>query len=768
MRKLGTFCVSFSISIFLAQYFLGVQWLLPMGLACGILALLGSFVFAERKRRILLIGIGLSVGFLWNWGYNAIFFAPLQTWDRKIETCRAEVCSFPEKTRYGVKAEVKTGEGLAATKVLLYAEQEYQTLKPGDQIEFTAEFAVSNLIREEEVTYHTANGIYLLAYQKGEIRLLDEKVTRWVHWPLFAAQILKNEISRLYPREEASFLNALIMGDCSGLSESLETALSRTGLTHIVSVSGMHLSFLAGLALLLPGSRRKKAMFAVPILLFFMAATGGPPSVMRAGLMQILFLFAPMFSREPDPPTSLAFALSVLLAINPFAAANIGLQLSFASVAGLYLMTERIDFSLQTAFQKRKRDTALPKGVRMFCAVTSSSVGAMIFTVPLSAYYFGLVSISSLFANLLVLWAISAVFIGGLLSGVFGMVFFAMGKGLSIFVSPLVQYILLVIKTLGKWSLAAIPTVHVYSKLWLVFSYTVLVLYFIWPILQDKRKGQKKEKRTINRMVLPIGLCVASFCIATLLNYFTYNHGNLTLMVLDVGQGQCAVLLSGGKAVVVDCGGSGPKNAGGLAADYLQGMGIQEVECLVLSHYHDDHTNGVTQLLDRMKVLRIAAPVRSEEKEAGSLAADILPNAEQDGTELYLIDTTMQISFGHAALTLYPPFGSETENERGLTALCSAQSFDVLLTGDMGEALEEIMVSDITLPDLEVLVAGHHGSKYSTGDLLLDTTTPEIVVISVGRNNSYGHPAPETLARLVARNIEIYRTDEMGMITIYG
>ncbi len=764
MRKLGTFCVSFSIAIFLAQYLFPIQWLLPLSLACGALTLAGYFFHIKRKLRILLMCAGLAVGFLWNWGYYALFFAPLQTWDQTVETCHATVCSFPEETKYGIKVKVATESGLTTIPTLLYTNAEYQTLKPGDQVEFTARFAVSNLIRGEEVTYYTSDGIYLLAYQKGEIKLLSQGAPRLVHWPLFAAQKLKDEISALYPQEQASLLEALLIGDCSGLSESLETALARTGLSHIVSVSGMHLSFLAGLVLLWPGNHRKKMMFAIPILLFFMAATGNSPSVLRAGIMQILFLLAPVCNRESDSPTSLAFALCVLLALNPFSAANVGLQLSFASVAGLYLMTERINRSLQLIFQRRGQKS-LPRFVRALCAIVASSVSAMIFTIPLSAYYFGLVSIISLLANLLVLWAISAVFVGGLLSGIFGMACFPIGKGISILVSPLLQYILFAIKTLGKWSLAAIPTVHAYSKLWLIFSYTILGLYFIWPIIQEKREGKKREKKTIDRMIFPISLCVASFCIATLLNYFTYNRSPLTLSVLDVGQGQCAILLSGGKAVVVDCGGSGPDNPGDIAADYLQSMGIQQIECLVLSHYHADHTNGVPQLLERMKVLRVAAPARSEEDETGDLQEEALTNAEQAGTERYLIDAMTQISFGQTVMTLYPPFGSQAENELGLTTLCTSNSFDVLLTGDMGEEIEEILVSSVTLPDLEVLVVGHHGSKYSTGDLLLDSTTPEIAVISVGQN-SYGHPTPETLARLMMRKIEIYRTDKMGTVTV--
>ena len=137
--------------------------------------------------------------------------------------------------------------------------------------------------------------------------------------------------------------------------------------------------------------------------------------------------------------------------------------------------------------------------------------------------------------------------------------------------------------------------------------------------------------------------------------------------------------------------------------------------------------------------------------------------AEKAGTEIRLIGETTTAALGEAILTIYPPLGDGGDNEQGLTLLCSVGDFDLLDTGDMNSTTEELLLSAYDLPEIEVLIAGHHGSKYSTSQALLDAVTPEIAVISVG-SNSYGHPTDQILHRLADSGITVYRTDLQGTI----
>jgi len=168
--------------------------------------------------------------------------------------------------------------------------------------------------------------------------------------------------------------------------------------------------------------------------------------------------------------------------------------------------------------------------------------------------------------------------------------------------------------------------------------------------------------------------------------------------------------------------------------------------------------------LKRVEVERIYLPDVPDDT---GLRGEIEACARDSGTTLIYVTQQTSVPFGNKGqLTIYPPFGKQDANELGLTVLCSVQDYDVLMTGDMGEDMERLLAEQVELPDVELMVAGHHGSKYSSSRQLLDRVKPDAVVFSVGINNSYGHPAPEVLQRFDAAGAKIYRTDLMGAVTV--
>lgn len=289
-----------------------------------------------------------------------------------------------------------------------------------------------------------------------------------------------------------------------------------------------------------------------------------------------------------------------------------------------------------------------------------------------------------------------------------------------------------------------------YFTAWAGFVYLLFALYLL---------SRAKEKRPI----LPVCACVITFCLSALLTASTVRQSDLTLSVLDVGQGQSVAVFSGNSVALIDCGGSG--DPGDTAATYLQSFGRNTVELLILTHFHEDHAGGVPTLMERMKVRAIAMPDVDEDS---ALRREIETMAEEQGTTLYYITRTSSVTIEGTTFTLYAPAAdSGDSNEQCLSVLCTGGDWDALFTGDMPMEEELRLLNRESLPDIELLAAGHHGSKYSTGENFLAALRPEIAVISVGYN-TYGHPTPETLARLEAIGAEIYRTDEQGTITIYA
>ena len=221
--------------------------------------------------------------------------------------------------------------------------------------------------------------------------------------------------------------------------------------------------------------------------------------------------------------------------------------------------------------------------------------------------------------------------------------------------------------------------------------------------------------------------------------------------MLDVGQGQSVILSSGKDAVLVDCGSANSwYGAGSEAADYLLTMGHQNLDYLILTHYDSDHINGVAQLFSRMKVGECLLPAAAD---ADGLQAEILCLTEEYGIDVRLIDEKTDISMEYAGITVFPPVGDALEEQ------------SLLITGDMDCATEKRLLETYDLPKIEILAAGHHGSKSATSAELLDALTPEMVCISVG-NNSYGHPSEEMLRRLAERDCTVYRTDLHGDIRL--
>ena len=234
-------------------------------------------------------------------------------------------------------------------------------------------------------------------------------------------------------------------------------------------------------------------------------------------------------------------------------------------------------------------------------------------------------------------------------------------------------------------------------------------------------------------------------------------RADLDVFVLDVGQGQCVLLASQGRFALVDCG-SGNRwlSAGDIAADHLLSLGCGRLDYLILTHYDSDHVSGAAALAERLEIGTLLAP---DAADSVGLRETVFSAAE--GADVGLARDLRELSLGGARLTVYPPVGEGGDNEEGLAVLASAGELDLLITGDMDRATEKKLLAAWDLPDIEILVAGHHGSRHSTSEELLEALRPETVCISVG-SNSYGHPSEEALERLARQGCTVFRTDLHG------
>ncbi|MBE6989487.1 MAG: DNA internalization-related competence protein ComEC/Rec2 [Ruminococcaceae bacterium] len=755
MRTLATLALSFAATVFVSVLLPWDGWQFWTALVLVVLAVAALLLRKKLPygKRVLLILCAAAAGLLYFRVYDTLVCRPF------VNRCGEEAQAFsgvvaddPIATDYGGKVTVWLRTGV---KAVYYGEEEVMDLRPGQRISGTARWQDAARIRETSITTFTARGVFVLLYGRGELTAESALENSVWFLPQRAARAVKERISQIWDDPvTAAFVLAELTGDRSHIAEEDSAAMSEAGLAHLFAVSGLHCAFLVTLlGLLIPPHRRRTYCIVTSlVLLFYMVMVGLSPSVVRACIMQIFLLAAPLLRRESDPLTALSAALLILLLANPYAAGGISLQLSFAATLGLILLARRL-YQFFTGFYRGKR-RKLRYAVALVSANVSASLAALVFTVPLTAFYFNIFTLISPVSNLLAVPVAGWNFMAGLLTVLLGFVWLPAAQFVGWLSWLMVHYVLLIARWLMRLPYHALYFSNRYLAWWLLYAY--VLLGFCWLT-----KGRRR------RYVLA-GLLVAAMLLVCIgVNRREFRYGTMDAVAVDVGQGECVLLYSGSEAVMVDCGSSNSYiQAGGRAADLLGSIGYHRLKAVVLTHYHADHTNGMYELLARVPVEQLWLP--DIEDEFG-VRDRLVGLAERYGIELVYICDPSAMAVGEAELTVYPPIGEGDMNEQGLTILCSAGDFDLLITGDMAGSTEKRLIDAYELPDVEVLVVSHHGSKYSSAREFLEEVRPETAIISVG-DNSYGHPAEETIRRLWAAGAEVCRTDEQGdiLVTVYG
>ena len=411
-------------------------------------------------------------------------------------------------------------------------------------------------------------------------------------------------------------------------------------------------------------------------------------------------------------------------------------------MVGLLVLAPRI-FALLPAGRN-----ALWRFVRSSLA---ASLGATICTAPLTAFYFNRIPLVGPVANILVGTAATFTFLSGAAALALGLIAPVLGGFVGLLPQAGVWYILAVARLFARIPYHAIYFTNPYLKYWLVFLVAIFGYCALTP------KGRRKY-------LLATGLATGT--LALLLYFPVYGRaGRLHAVAVDVGQGASTVLASQGATALVDCGSSESFiNAGDEAGDTLNTYGYFGLDYLILTHYHDDHANGIGTLLARVPVDTILVP--APEAADAAIHEKLVTLAERYGCIIAYVTEDTRLPLGGADLQVFAPIGQGGTNEEGLTILCTAGDFDLLITGDMNSANEAVLAERKELPDIEVLLVGHHGSRDASSTALLRTVTPEVGIISVGADNTYGHPTDEALRRLVGMGADIYRTDRQGSVSI--
>ena len=742
MRRLLWFTLGFGGICLICVYFLWGRTLWFPAAICGCAWILLRFIGMkwERACPLAALFLGCCAALLWFSFFKAVYLGPVLTLDGQKVSVTVIASEYSGKSQYGDRV----------SGWFLWEGKPYQislslkkgvSLAPGDEV--TAEFLIRLTVPkgEKESLYQSGSGLFLLGTQKSDAVIDSSSQDAWFLIPQKAANRLRDILEACLPKDTASFAKALLLGDTDGLDYETDTALKLSGIRHVAAVSGLHVGLLYGIIRTLTFRKRwLTALVGIPVLAFFAAMAGFSPSVSRACLMTGLAIMADAFLKEYDSLSALSFGVLVLLLLNPFSAASVSLQLSVASVVGILIFYPGLHQWYQKKTAKLPRKGILGSVIRWFGSSVGISMSAMVLTTPLSALYFGTISLIAVVTNLLTLWCIMFIFCGTAFLCCAGLLWLPAGLFLGKLLAWPIRYVLFIAKVLSRFPFAAVYTRSGWITGWLILSYFLLVVFLL-----------RKKKPVFYACVCTGGLAAALF-----FSWWIPRRDDFRATVLDVGQGQCILLQSRGSSYLVDCGGGSGTAAADAAAEMLLSQGVHRLDGIILTHLDQDHINGLSYLLTRVETRTLLLSPAEE--------ADLIYELPSQDAAVSYVDCVQTIPSGTGTLILYPPDAGSKENDNCICVLFAVENYDILITGDRTATGEWDLVRNTELPYVDILIAGHHGSKYSTSQFLLDAVKPETVVISVGKNNIYGHPAPELLERLELYHCRIFRTDLDGTV----
>lgn len=583
---------------------------------------------------------------------------------------------------------------------------------------------------------------------------------------------------KLLGEKNGATASAMVLGRKKGMDSEVKALYQGAGISHLLAISGLHLSLIgAGLFGLLKKVRLPVALSAgisTWILIVYAQLTGMGISTRRALVMFLLFLAAGLLKRTPDLPTSLAVAALLLLVPKPQRILDAGFQLSFSAVLGIAVMIPVLQDGWEDAAPSlRVTDgvagwniarTAIVRTCRLLRKNILAGLGITMTMLPFLLIHFYEWSPWSVLLNLAVI-----PLMGILLPCLIGLQLVAR---LTAFTHCLelpqhllctaIEAIFSCYEQLCRFTTALPGSIlHTGYPTW-----QTLTAYTI-GLIALAVSGKKLRPH----LRLAAAVCLMGIFLIRL-------PGELNVTMLDVGQGECVGIETREHHVyLVDAGSTSKKKTGQYQIiPWLKYIGTRSVEGIFITHWDEDHISAVGELLEwskssRVKIRRIFLPDVALKDEVLETLLQQIEEAEVSVEYLsageHMTDGALQISCLHPYAKKVP----EDRNDASLVLRLSQGDFQMLLTGDLEKSGEDWLVEQArpaTQNPLRctILDAGHHGASNATGEALLDLAQPGVVLISCGKNNRYGHPAPETLQRLEERGIRWYSTAEVGAIQV--
>lgn len=574
-------------------------------------------------------------------------------------------------------------------------------------------------------------------------------------------------------------IGAIILGDKTDLDSDIKELYSVSGIAHILAISGLHISFI-GMAIYRLLRRRFRFLFSaavsIPVVLSFGTMSGFGISTIRAIIMFILKIIGEVLGRKYDAITAISLAGLVLLVQNPFVVCNSGFQMSFGAIIAIVLILPIVEEILNT-------DNKIIK-------VLSANFTISLVMNPILAWNYYELPTFSFLLNIVVVPLMSVVIVSSIVGIFCSCIMFGFGKIVIFPGCGILELYTFLCNIINKSSVASIVVGQPKVTIIIVYYAILLVVLFGLKNIRTKytraekerniikketglvlEKKAKKERRIKGQNVKLRLACIVGFLLLNCLIYYIPNPG-FYITFINVGQGD-GILIHGdnGTKVMVDGGSTSEKQvAKNCIVPYLKAEGIGTIDYSIITHTDKDHISGILEILEnnnsnRIRIKNLVMPDINMKDDTYN---ELIEKAKLKKINVLYIKKGDTLSLGKTKIKcIYPETTTTASDKNDYCTVLSVKNktSKILLTGDISKEIEEKIKDDIE-ENYTVLKVAHHGSNYSSSEKFLKKVNPKYSIISVGKNNSYGHPGNETMERLRKQGGVIYRTDEKGGITI--
>lgn len=721
-----------------------------------IVSLITSFKKNTYRNAICMYLIVMCISSIYVYNKNLNYESKYKKYDNKNISIEGTIISDIEEKEYNYTFTIRTKDDYFL--VNLKKNKEEISLEYGDKLQISGEYQEPNKARNykgfDYKNYLKINKIYGIIRVDLYTNIIIKHQKNLSNFKLLIHKIrekLKQNIQELLTKETYALGIGILIGDNSRINEKIVEDFKNSNLSHMLAVSGAHINYVVLTVSILFTKKRAgiKAQRVVTIMmmLFFMELTQMTSSVVRAGISCIIYMLASLLYRKADVINAMAISTLLILLNNPFKLFDIGFQLSYAGTLGIILFCKLINIPIKNKLLKYLKDSII------------ISISANIFIIPIMMYQFNTISLTFILSNLLAgpLLGISIIL------EIIVLLISFMSINIAAIPAKVLNILLILIINIANW----FSNIEI-SKIYVITPkiISIVAYYLICAAIILKQKNRK--------IIVIIMLTVL------IINLFP-TPKKLRINFIDVGQGDSTLIRTEtNKVILIDSGGSTASSSfdvgNKVLLPYLLDRRIKKIDFIIVSHFDADHCQAFETVIDNINVRKVVVCKQSMITQE---YLNIINKCKKKNIKIIVVERgdKLKIDKRTEFEILHPGERFLDDGKGGLNAnaivckmnykLNNGKIFSILFTGDIEvEAEKELEQVYGKKLKADILKIAHHGSKTSSREEFIKLVSPKIALIGVGENNKFGHPADITLERLEKENVKVYRTDQMGEVSI--